>query len=127
MKAFAYLFSPLHRHIRILLISCLVFVALPSHAQEFAVKNIGDYGNVSVMEVSGNYDEDKPDGTSNSVPRQLIAKEFFKNHKDEYDFLVIFTDFDFQMATKNELAFYSHVKNDIRGIGQPIFGMNLGG
>ena len=68
-----------------------------SFAQDFTAKSIGDYGNVTVMEVTGNYDAKNPDGSINSEPRQTIAKEFFKTHKDEYDFIVIFSNFDFQM------------------------------
>jgi len=66
-------------------------------SQDFTAKTIGDYGNVTVMEVTGNYDAKNPDGSVNDIPRQIIAKEFFKTHKDVYDFLVIFSNFDFEM------------------------------
>ena len=99
--------------------SLLIFTVLPSHAEDFTVRNLADYGNVTIMEVSGNYDENKPDGTPNVLPRQLIAREFFKTHKDEYDTIVIFSNFDFKMKDK-ALAFYLHVKNDVSGIGQEI-------
>ncbi|WP_298273134.1 SBBP repeat-containing protein [Geobacter sp.] len=89
-------------------------------AQDFTARQIGDYGNVTVMEVTGNYDEHNADGTINAVPRQVIAQEFFKTHKDDYDFLVIFTKFDFTL-TSDTAAFYLQIKNDIRGIGQDIF------
>ncbi|MEW6110166.1 MAG: hypothetical protein AB1632_13530 [Nitrospirota bacterium] len=72
------------------LVLSLLIPALAS-AADFIVRNIGDYGNVSVMEVNGNYDAKNPDGTINSVPRQAIANEFFKTHKDGYDFLIIFS------------------------------------
>lgn len=73
------------------------------------------------MEVTGDYDAKNPDGTLNSEPRQIIAKEFFKTHKDEYDFVVIFSNFDFQMPDATSKAFYLHVKNDIQGIGRQPF------
>lgn len=92
-----------------------------SSAQDFTVKNIGDHGNVTVMEVTGNYDGKNSDGTINSVPREQIAKEFFSTHKDEYDFIVIFSNFDFRMPDANARAFYLHVKNDTNGIGKPLF------
>lgn len=108
--------------IRNFLVSLLftLFLALPSLAQDFTARSIGDYGNVTVMEVSGNYDS--PDlAASNTLLRQLIGKEFFKTHKDEYDFLVIFSNFDFIMPEFETLAFYNPVKNDIRYIGQKTF------
>ncbi len=104
----------------LIILVCMLFLVFPSFAQDFTVKNIGDYGNVTVMEASGNYDAELPDGTSNVEPRQLIAREFLKTHKDEYDFLVIFTNFSFRMP-KDAVAFYQGVRNDVRGIGQQIF------
>jgi hypothetical protein len=92
-----------------------------AYAQDFTAKTIGDYGNVAVMEVTGNYDAKNPDGSINYLPRQTIAKEFFKTHKDEYDFLVIFSNFDFKMPDPEARAFYHHVKNNVAGIGLSIF------
>jgi Tol biopolymer transport system component/subtilase family serine protease/flagellar hook assembly protein FlgD/prenyltransferase beta subunit len=122
MRALFQLFAGC-RHFRKGLIPIIytLLLALPSHADDFSVKNIGDYGNVTVMEVTGNYDENNPDGTPNALPRRMIAREFFKTHKDEYDTIVIFTGFDFKMSDRKEVAFYTPVKNDIRGIGQEIF------
>jgi hypothetical protein len=101
---------------------CSVFMPLSvSFAQDFTAQTLGDYGNVTVMEVTGNYDANNPDGTINSVPREAIAKEFFRTHKDEYDFLVIFSNFDFKMPESEAVAFYSQVKNDTQGIGLQLF------
>ncbi len=92
-----------------------------SSAQDFTAETLGDYGNITVMEVAGNYDANKADGTINSEPRQAIAKEFFRLHEDEYDFLVIFSNFNFSMSGSEAVAFYSQVKNDTQGIGLQIF------
>ncbi|MEW6417392.1 MAG: PKD domain-containing protein [Nitrospirota bacterium] len=89
--------------------------------KSFIVKTLGDYGNVTVIEVTGNYDAKNPDGSINALPRQEIAKEFLKNHPDEYDFFVIFTNFDFSMPDASAKAFYLEVKNDVQGIGKQIF------
>lgn len=98
------------------------FIATTAFAQQFTATTVGDYGNVTVMEVAGNYDADLPGGVTNSAPREAVAKEFFKLHKDEYDFLVIFTNFEFQMPDDGKVsAFYMGVKNDTRGIGQEQF------
>ena len=112
----------LNMELRTVLI-CLILFLIPtlSPAREFTADTIGDYGNVTVMEVTGNYDAKKPDGTVNDIPRQVIAKEFFRLHKDEYDFLVIYSNFDFQMPDEDTKAFYLGVKNDTEGIGQKVF------
>ena len=99
----------------------LLSISIPSFAQDFTASTIGDYGNITVMEVAGNYDAKNPDDTLNDTPRQEIAKEFFRTHKDEYDFLVIFTNFNFQMLFDDTEAFYSQVQNDIQGIGLEVF------
>jgi hypothetical protein len=110
---------------RILFLTLVTFAFLvpagPSFAEElFTAETIGDYGNVTVMEVSGNYDEMTPDGKINSLPRELIAQEFYRTHKDEYDFLTIFSTFDFKLQSE-AVAFYLGVKNDTSGIGSRIY------
>ncbi len=87
----------------------------------FIAKAIGDYGNVTVMEVEGNYEIKNSNGTISSLPREEIAKEFLRDNPDEYDFLVIFTNFDFTMPDADAKAFYLEIKNDVQGIGKPIF------
>jgi len=99
----------------------LVTSVCPVLADEFKASHLGDYGNVTVMEVSGGYDAKIAGVVVNAAPRQAIAKEFFRLHKDEYDFLVIFTNFDFNMLDADTLGFYTGVKNNITGIGQEIF------
>ncbi len=92
-----------------------------SPATNFTVTALGDFGNVTVMEVAGNYDSKNPDGSLNTLPRQEIAKEFFRTHQDQYDFFVIFSNFDFSMPDASAKAFYLEVKNDTQGIGKQIF------
>ncbi|MHB8881737.1 MAG: hypothetical protein ACYC69_09575 [Thermodesulfovibrionales bacterium] len=98
------------------------FASIPASGETaFTAKTLGDHGNVTVMEVTGNYDARNPDGSVNADPRQAIAKEFYRQHKDEYDFLVIFTNFDFKMPQSDTAAFFSPVKNDTKGIGLSLF------
>ena len=116
--------AKLIRNIYAYILSALVlspFILSASSAQDFTAKTIGDYGNVTVMEVMGNYDSDNPDGSTNHNPRAAIAKEFFHTHQDEYDFLVIFSNFDFKMPEAEAKAFYLGVKNDTHGIGAQLF------
>lgn len=87
----------------------------------FTVSTLGDYGNVTVMEVSGNYDAKNLDGMLNKYPRQEVAKEFLRTHQDSYDFFVVFSNFDFSMPDEVAKAFYLEVKNDTQGIGKFLF------
>jgi Tol biopolymer transport system component/flagellar hook assembly protein FlgD/subtilase family serine protease/fibronectin type 3 domain-containing protein len=103
------------------IISIFLLSSAPSSRAAFTARQIGDYCNVTVMEVAGNYDARTPDGQVNALPRQAIAKEFFRTHKDEYDFIVIFTNFSFAMPEEETQGFYTGVKNDVRGIGREIF------
>ncbi len=102
-----------------------LFISSVSFAADFTAKTIGDYGNITVMAVTGDYNAMTPDGTINSFPRETIGNEFFKTHKDEYDFLVIFTNFEFRMPEDHTEGFYTHVKNDTQGIGLPLFDDSL--
>ncbi|WP_281184377.1 CARDB domain-containing protein [Trichlorobacter lovleyi] len=124
MTAFRFLRSSMCQGVVCCLLTLFMSLAVsvcPVLADEFKASHLGDYGNVTVMEVSGGYDAKIAGGVVNAAPRQAIAKEFFRLHKDEYDFLVIFTNFDFNMLDADTLGFYTGVKNNITGIGQEIF------
>ncbi len=43
----------------------LFLLPIPAFSQEFTVTPLGDFGNVTVMEVTGDYDAENPDGSSN--------------------------------------------------------------
>lgn len=86
----------------------------------FRATTIGDFGNVTVMEVNGNYDARTSDGSINALPRQEIAKEFLRSHPDQYDFMVIISNFDFAMPQAGAKAFYLEVKNDVQGTGKQL-------
>jgi hypothetical protein len=88
---------------------------------KFQATFLGDFGNVAVMEVKGSYDSNNPDGTINYRARQEIAKEFIRNHADDYDFMIIFSNFEFAMPEAEAKAFYLGVRNDVQGIGKSIF------
>jgi hypothetical protein len=92
---------------------------------DFEARHIEDREQVSVIELVGNYDKEKSDGEPNVEPRTLIAREFFRTHPDEYDFLVVFTTFEFATPSDtpgaDALAFHLGVRNDVEGIGLPIF------
>ena len=53
----------------ILAIVFLLFLPSFVTANTFTAKTINDYGNITVMEVTGNYDANNPDGPTSSIPR----------------------------------------------------------
>lgn len=101
-----------------LLFLVLLFVCSAEHVFAFSAQKIGDHGNVMVMTVDGNYDANIAEGIPNGEPRRIVSKAFYETRSDDFDFIVIFTDFDFVMPEAEALAFYNPVKNDISGIGQ---------
>jgi len=78
-----------------------------------------DDGQIVVMEHDGSdYSRNEPDGSPNYLPRTEIARRFYQTHGDNYDFLVVFTNFEFN--TPGVQAFHNQVRNDVRGIGRPV-------
>lgn len=86
----------------------------------FVATTIAESGNVTVMEVNGDFNVKKGDGSDNVLPRTIVAKEYLANHGDTFDFLVFATTFDYPMVDANTRGFYLPVRNDVRGINQPI-------
>ena len=85
----------------------------------FIAKFVGDRNNISIIELSGSYDRNDAGGEFNAEPRAVIAREFFRNHPDNYDMLVVFTGFP--IATGDAIAFHHAVRNGVQGIGRPVF------
>lgn len=66
-------------------------------------------------------------GFNEAVGRQDVAKAFYSANPDSYDFLFVFTDFEFPVPV-NAGAYYHPVRNDVQGINTPIgdAGANFG-
>ncbi|MDX2000453.1 MAG: CARDB domain-containing protein, partial [Thermoanaerobaculia bacterium] len=98
-----------------------VFVVEPlTVSGSYTARHLEDRDHVSILELTGgSYDRDLPGGGVNSEPRTVVAREFFATHPDEYDFLVVFTTFEFD--TGSAVAFHLGVQNQVQGIGLPIF------
>ena len=79
---------------------------------------VGDQDHLSVIEVTGDYDQ-YYQGEVNALPRALVAREFYSHHPDHYDFLVVFSTFE--LDTGDAVAFHLGVRNDVQGIGLPLF------
>ena len=105
----------------ILLFFMFSVLGFSGSALALTADTIGDYGDITVMEVEGDYDALIDNGETNSAPREVIARQFYATHPDEYDFIYIFTNFDFQMPLAEAVAFYQDVRNDVQGIGINLF------
>lgn len=106
---------------RISLFWICIFVPSLGFANDFVAEFTEDQGTISLIRVEGNYDADASVPDSH-LARAEITKAFYTHHDDIYDFIVIFTDFDFKMPVEEStVAFYNHVKNDTEGIGRPLF------
>ena len=62
----------------------------------------------------------------NSPPLQDYAARFYEHFNDEFDFLIFFPNVDLNNLVPGSIngAFFSNVKNDVRGIGLSIFSDN---
>jgi subtilase family serine protease/Tol biopolymer transport system component/fibronectin type 3 domain-containing protein len=80
----------------------------------------GDVGSIAVIEHDGAtvFDWREADGTPNYAARAALAQRFYLSHADAYDFLVVFTNFEFDTGTS--VAFFNPIRNDVRGIGKPL-------
>ena len=77
-----------------------------------------DIGSIAVIEHDGSNYDARVDGTTNYIARARVAKRFYQTHGDNYDFLLIFTNFEFDTAPA--LAFFSPVRRDVTGINTPL-------
>lgn len=103
------------------LLFLLLCTRISSHAADFTARALGDFNQVAVIEVSGNFDALDPYGQVNSEPRRALAREFYRSHGDDYDFLVFFTNFDVRMPNLQARAFFTPARNDVQGIGLPLY------
>ncbi|MDJ0852191.1 MAG: CARDB domain-containing protein [Myxococcota bacterium] len=80
---------------------------------------IEDIDFITHMEFAGDYNRNLPDGSPNLPARAVVAQEFFRTHPDEVDFLVTFTTFEFESG--DAIAFHQGVRNEVEGLGIPIY------
>ena len=78
-----------------------------------------DLGQIAVIEHDGaNYDSELPGGGLNYAARERVGRRFYESHGDDYDFLVVFTNFEFR--TGDATAFHLFGRNDVEGIGKLV-------
>lgn len=87
----------------------------PSQLRAIAdsIGSSSDTGNLTIIDFDGAYDRGLAE------PRQLVAQRFYQDHPDDYDFLIVFTTFEFETAGAH--AFYNGIRNDTGGIGLPLY------
>ncbi len=75
-----------------------------------------DVGSIAIIEHDGSdYDKNLSSGDPNFDARAAVALRFYQDHGDLYDFLVVFTNFEFD--TPDAIALNFLVRNDVAGIG----------
>ena len=77
-----------------------------------------DNDGIFQFQLAGNYDREVG-GNFNLVPRTALMEAFYQVSEDDYDFVMVFTDFEFNtgMGTR---AYFVLAHNDIEGIGIPL-------
>lgn len=104
------------------LISLIIAILVSSNVFSFQADSSVNYRmnkeGVQVLSYRGNYDKDI-NGKHNFLPRRAIANELYRENADVYDFIVVFSTFEFD--TGDAAAFYNSVKNDTQGIGGELF------
>ncbi len=63
--------------------------------------------------------------TDNIVDDLTVISDFYDTHSDKYDFVYLMTDFDSSLG--DAFAFYSPIRNSIKGIGDKVFDSDSGG
>ncbi|MDE0185708.1 MAG: T9SS type A sorting domain-containing protein [Candidatus Poribacteria bacterium] len=63
--------------------------------------------------------------SESTVNIQNVAREFYKSYGDDFDSLVLFTNFESDLDLFGVLAFAVPVKNDVLGIGSGYAGSNI--
>lgn len=78
------------------------------------------YGDVFVLPYTYNgiYDKDV-NGVFNVEPRKWVAQSFYQANPDTYDFVVVFTNFNYDVGPFQ--GFYTAIKNDTTGLGLTTF------
>ena len=54
-----------------------------------------------------------------TVNLQNVAREFYRTHSDDFDSLILFTNFESNLDLVGVLAFAINVQNDVLGVGNP--------
>lgn len=97
-----------------------------AQAPPIDARTIEDRDHVTVMELSGGYDRQPESSRAYEIAvRQAIAKELLRQHQDDFDFVVAFTGFPFNLGSDAEGTRvggrYYAIKNDVQGIGHSLF------
>ena len=65
------------KFLTISIISLFLFAAGASHSFAFTAETVGNFGDVTVIGVEGDYGVQDLNCTGCNIPRQIISKEFF--------------------------------------------------
>ncbi|MBZ2188666.1 hypothetical protein K8B33_06140 [Alcanivorax sp. JB21] len=83
----------------------------------------GNEDDIALIEFAGSFDATKADGEPNAEARAAITREYFRHNADAYDFIFFFSLFDYELL-EDALAFHMGVRNDVQGIGLPLYDLS---
>lgn len=86
----------------------------------YQAEYVRDLDGIVQIQFSGNLDVPSLADPKVFEPRATIAREFYETHLDKYDFLIVLSDFDYDLPD-DVGAFYMGAKNEIKGISKPVF------
>lgn len=120
-----------HRSIAIALtVGLAVWPAVVLTQSGVAVTTVADRDRVTVMQLAGIYDHQPPSNLAYEVEiRKAIAREYFRTHEDDVDFLVTISRFAYDLGSdvaggSRVGGRYYGVKNDVSGIGMDLFDLS---
>ena len=91
-----------------------VSTAMPVTFTELGIYN----DNVFVLPVS---EDLVVDGAAIPLPLEEYTKRFYEHFEDKFDFLIVARNLVYGLDTLDPCAYYTSVKNDVQGIGEPLF------
>jgi len=92
-----------------------VVLAAPADAKSVAKAVVAEANveGIVIFELSGDYGRDVP------AARAEVAQRYLARYQDQHDLLLVFSAFEFD--TGEAAAFASVIKNDVHGLGIPLF------
>ena len=88
----------------VLSVLCIIAARAYAFAEDYTAATVAEFGDVAVMTFTGALDA--PVVGSYVEPLETIANEFYRTHTDDYDFLVVYSGFDFKMPELTFGIFY---------------------
>ncbi|HED17817.1 MAG TPA: hypothetical protein ENI64_13515, partial [Gammaproteobacteria bacterium] len=111
--------------VRTLLIATILLIVWPAYAANNITRDVGE---IAIIEADTNIIYTATDTNGNPCPqvtvnKKELAKKFYQTHSDDFQFLIMYTNFDYLISPKTDCsnraaALHNLVSNSITGIGR---------